>query len=217
MNPLPSAAAVPPGERITQAAFQAAPQSSMLDSAGRRERRAKRRASIWPPGLIANRWCTARPFTYSYGSEDSAESYRVPEGYPFDGASVPWALTAFVPRSHSAYLAAAALHDFLYERAWQTVPRARADAVFREAMLVLGVNWFWALVMHRAVRAGGWEPWYARAEGTAVNRFLALPALLRKPPALLWIALAFAGGLALDLLSLGRARAEAARIAAADR
>ncbi|HEU0222791.1 MAG TPA: DUF1353 domain-containing protein [Paracoccaceae bacterium] len=212
-----TAADAPPENRITQAKFQAARQASSLTSEERRRYRAALRRTAWPPGLIANRWLLAESFAYSFGGKAAAETYIVRAPFEFDGASVPWAVTAFIPRSHSDLLAAAALHDWLYEREFARVPRERADAIFREALQVLGLNWFWALAMWRAVRAGGWVPWYARQPESATGRFLQLPALLRLPLAWAWISLYGLGGfLFADLPRLGTFRREAARIAAED-
>jgi len=114
------------------------------------------RQRLRPPGLIPTKWAMARAMEYCAGSKDSDERYLVPKGFPFDGASVPILLTILVPRSHSSYLGAAALHDHLYQNRRDTVPRNRADELFREAMMVLGLHWFWAMILWRGVRAGGW-------------------------------------------------------------
>ncbi|MEL6236396.1 MAG: DUF1353 domain-containing protein, partial [Pseudomonadota bacterium] len=140
----------------------------------------------------------------------------VPAQYEFDGASVPWLLSAFVPRSHSDILGAAALHDWLYAQAHESVPRRRADAVFREALQRLGLNWFWAMLMWRAVRVGGWEPWYARKESGFVPWFLSLPSSVRTPLSWAFMACAFLAGFAHDLARAGRFRAEGERICKED-
>ena len=214
--PYRSAAEAPPHNRITQARFQAARQASHLSPEARRRNRAALRATGWPPGLVPNRWLLAESFVYSYGGKASTESYTVTAPYEFDGASVPFGLSAFIPRSHSDLLAAAALHDWLYSEAHETVPRARADAVFREALQVLGLHWFWAMLMWRAVRVGGWIPWYARKPGSPVARFLGLPGFLRWPAAVIWMAACFLAGFVADLARIGRFRSEGDRIVAAD-
>lgn len=210
-----TAAEAPPQNRITQATFQAARQASHLTPEQRRANRDELRAIGWPPGLVANRWLVARPFAYSHGGKTSTETYVVGAPYEFDGASVPFLLTAFIPRSHSDLLAAAALHDWLYEREHETVPRPKADAIFREALQVLGLHWFWALLMWRAVRVGGWLPWYARKDGW-LGMFVRLPKPLVLLPAGLAMAVWFVTGFAGDLLRLGAFRDEGQRIRAED-
>ena len=141
--------------------------------------------------------------------------YDVPKEFEFDGASVPWPLILFTPKTHSLYLGAAALHDWLYGEAYEEVDRATADKVFREAMIVLGTNWIWAGMMWRAVRAAGWLVWYRRGSGTFAHRFMKWPGLIRWPLAIVAVAAKGLGGIFLhDIWALGRLRAEARRIAA---
>lgn len=202
---------------ITRAAFQAAINYEGLSSEQRRARRAESRGSWLPPGVIAPNWVTEKSFFYDVGRPGSGDRHVVGRGFEFDGASVPFPLTLFVPQTHSLYLAAAALHDWLYAVEHETVERERADAIFREAMIVLGLNWFWAGLMWRAVRAGGWAPWYARKPGTPAWKVLQLPWPLRLP--LVWaitVVRGFWGVVAYDLWHWGAFRAEAARIRALD-
>ena len=57
---------------------------------------------------------------------------------------------------------AALVHDFLYHT--QTRTRAESDGIFKEAMKVLGVNWFVRGTMFNSVRAFGFIPWNKRAK-----------------------------------------------------
>lgn len=144
---------------ITRASFQAANNYAGLPPEERRRRRAESRRTWFPPGLIAQSWVTDDCFRYDFGEKGSGDRYIVGKAFEFDGASVPFPLTVFVPQTHSLYLSAAALHDWLYQNEKERVAREKADAIFREAMLVLGMNWVWAGLMWRAVRAGGWASW----------------------------------------------------------
>ena len=101
-------------------------------------------------------WKTDRAFTYYIGEEDSEDSITVPKGFITDLASVPWPASMLIPKS-GQYNQAAVLHDFLYSV--QTRSRIECDLIFKEAMTVLGVNWFKRNIMYRAVRIGGWLPW----------------------------------------------------------
>ncbi|MDF1719691.1 MAG: DUF1353 domain-containing protein [Minwuia sp.] len=203
---------------ITQARFQSAMQWQELSAEERRRRREMRRQSWLPPGLLSPEWVLSTAMRYGVGSPDSSELYIVPRGYEFDGASVPWPLTAIVPKTHSTYIGAAALHDFLYEKAWESVPRERADSIFREAMLVLGLNWIWAGLMWRAVRAGGWRVWYRRSGVGFAGWFMRLPIAIRILPELLAVIVSgLLGALLVDLPRLASYRQQALDIADRDR
>lgn len=202
---------------IAQAAFQAAFQRSELPSHQRRDNRQRRRARIWPPGWVTPEWSLAAPMEYSVGYEGAPERYLVEEGYPFDGASVPWPLTLLVPRTHSSYVGAAALHDYLYEKRHADVSRLHADNIFREAMLVLGLHWVWAGLMWRAVRAAGWTVWYRRKGETLIARWVRLPWYVQFVPNLLAIfVLAIGAAIFVDLPRLGQYREQALRQARRD-
>ena len=202
---------------ITRASFQAASNFEALSSDERRRRRAANRRRWLPPGFMAPLWVVKEDFFYDVGGPDSGERLVVPEGFEFDGATVPVPLTLFVPQTHSLYLGAAALHDWLYDSAPPHVSRERADHIFRDAMLVLGLNWFWAGLMWRAVRAGGWAYWAGYGPETVAGRILALPALLRLP--LIWIVTlgrGLLGALFIDTWKCGEYMREAETISAAD-
>jgi len=200
---------------ITRARYQVAFQRTSASDEARRRMRHRRRRSLWPPGFITPKWAMAADMKYCVGSKDSGECYLVKKDFEFDGASVPFLLTRFVPRTHSAYLGAAALHDFLYRECRDTVPRNRADQIFREAMLVLGLHWFWAMLLWRGVRAGGWMVWYRGQPETPVGKFLTY-GRLSYPFGALWILVLGVVGFSLDLLNLGTYRREAAAVAAQD-
>jgi len=200
---------------ITKARYQVAYQREEATPRARREMRRRHRQRIRPPGLTPTKWAMAADMEYAAGHKDSGERYLVPKGFPFDGASVPFLLTLFVPRTHSSYLGAAALHDFLYQRRRDDVPRNRADELFREAIMVLGLHWFWAMILWRGVRAGGWVVWYGRQSKTPVGRFLA-HGKLSFPFATIWVLVLWIVGFTLDLINLGQYRREAEVVAAQD-
>lgn len=91
--------------------------------------------------------------------------YRVPAGFPCDGASVPRLLWMFFPPFGENYEAAAWLHDFLYQHAeaidvdGRPITRAEADGLMRAAARATGYNALGAWALYLGVRAGGWCPW----------------------------------------------------------
>lgn len=76
--------------------------------------------------------------------------YVVPAGYRTDFASVPRVPFAYWLAGSTAHRPAV-LHDWLVETA--PVPRRRADDLFHEAMLSLGMPRWRARLMHLAVRS----------------------------------------------------------------
>jgi len=76
----------------------------------------------------------------------------VPAGFPTDGASVPRLPFIYWFFGNTAKHAAV-LHDFLYSSG--LVPRAVADAIFREAMESMGLGWIHRNSMWAGVRVFG--------------------------------------------------------------
>ena len=107
------------------------------------------------------RWSTLRTISYwtdcAEGDEDlhlrCASVFSIPAGFITDFASIPRPLWSVIGHPAGRYAQAAVLHDWLY-RCGQ-VSRSRADAIFREAMEVLGVPTWQRWAMWAAVRIGG--------------------------------------------------------------
>ena len=81
------------------------------------------------------------------------EGFKIPQGFPFDGMSAPWALRSFVggpyrPRMVEAVI----LHDFLYLT--KRVKRKEADLIFKKMLKDGGVKGYY--LFYIAVRAFGW-------------------------------------------------------------
>lgn len=88
-----------------------------------------------------------------YESAEANGIITVPRGFETDFASVP--------RMPFAYLLfggvadeAAVVHDFIYSR--RLFPRAKCDAIFREAMAACGVAGWRRWPMWLGTRVGGW-------------------------------------------------------------
>lgn len=94
---------------------------------------------------------TEREFTYYVKEEGSDDKIVVPAGFVFDCFSVPKCFQWLFPRVQKKGNQAAALHDWLYgyepERS-----RKECDAIFKEALKVLGVPLLSRAVMYRALR-----------------------------------------------------------------
>lgn len=113
-----------------------------------------------PPGFQRPRWEVMEGFRYAVGSlEHPDEVIEVPDGFQFDGASVPLPFRMLVPMAHPDYIQAAALHDWMLESGLYT--RRRCDQVFHEALGVLGMPGLWRGAMFGAVRLGALR-WHAR-------------------------------------------------------
>lgn len=77
----------------------------------------------------------------------------VPEGTVTDLASVPRLPLAYLLAGDTARYPAV-IHDYLYSS--KKVKRSQADAVFLEAMEVVGVPWWRRYMMWMGVRTFGW-------------------------------------------------------------
>lgn len=113
-------------------------------------------------------WVLMREFGYGVGIERSTDQIILPVGFETDFASIPRLFWAILPK-WGKYGNAAVIHDWLY---WeQQRPRAAADAVLLEGMVVLGVSTLVRYIIYSAVRLFGWAAWYRnqadRADGYA--------------------------------------------------
>ncbi len=122
---------------------------------------------VLPPVSWPALYEVAEPFSYAVGDLDDPDwTITIPAGFQFDGASIPIFARIFLPRVHPQYVQAAAVHDWLYRNALlRNLPRPlsydrkEADAIFLEAMEVLGTPAFWRRLMWLAVRLGGGRAW----------------------------------------------------------
>jgi hypothetical protein len=103
-------------------------------------------------------WRTLRPLVYYAGEEGSEEVYVVPAGTLTDFGSIPrlaWIIVGPPGDRPAGYV----LHDWLYQSA--VVSRARADALLREALGVLGYPRWRRWLIWSQVRVWGWVAWNA--------------------------------------------------------
>lgn len=132
-------------------------------------------ASILPPSFSRPTWAVAERFEYAVGSLDNPSMIiTVPEGFEFDGASVPMLFWFLFPMAHPDYIQAAALHDYIYQNGGvcldhskskqylAVLSRRDADNIFYEALGVLGMALHWRWSFWLAVRVGGALWWYLK-------------------------------------------------------
>lgn len=108
------------------------------------------------------------PLEYRVGSADSPEVIIVPAGFETDFASVPFGFRNLFPPM-GRWSRAAIVHDHIYQLGGVNAgicdgepvsyTRKRADEIFREAMIVLGVPAWRRELMYAAVRLGGGGGW----------------------------------------------------------
>ena len=119
--------------------------------------------------IDGRRWKVTAEFDYHLGDVNGLETVHVPSGFVTDFASIPRLFWNLFPPTGS-YGKAAVIHDWLYQKrivrngCYRFVERAEADAIFREAMRVLGVSWFTRQSLYLGVRAGGWLTWRSYRE-----------------------------------------------------
>lgn len=119
---------------------------------------------------VGDEWVTLREMTYWTDCDDGDEAlplrcrscHTVPAGFTTDFASIPRLFWSVIGHPAGRYAQAAVLHDSLYRT--RSVTRARADALFMEAMAVLGVPAWQRWLMWAAVRVGGALPYALAAD-----------------------------------------------------
>lgn len=89
-----------------------------------------------------------------YQSDLLGRLVEVEQGFEYDGASVPWWLPAAYVALREPAEKAGCVHDWLYRHP-EMCERAKADAVFREALEAEGVGWFLRSLAWAGVRVGG--------------------------------------------------------------
>lgn len=95
---------------------------------------------------------------HAFRVQISGYGVTVLEGFVTDGASIPRVLWRIVGHPFQGrVLAPALVHDALYQS--ESLPRAQADAIFRDLLLANGVNKVKAWAMYWGVRMGGGFVW----------------------------------------------------------
>ena len=121
-------------------------------------------------------WVLRKKFSYDVGIEGSGETIAVPAGFITDFASVPRPFWWLFPQ-WGKYGNAAVIHDYLYWIQDDKYPKQRADEIFLEGMLVLGVGKVTAKILYWAVRLAGRWAWNdnTKAKQKGRRKFIDLP------------------------------------------
>lgn len=101
-------------------------------------------------------------FNYELGAHDSGYVIHVPTGFETDYASVPKGLWNIMP-PWGQYGKAAVLHDFLYRKS-SGFSKTLGDAIFLDAMEILGVSWWRRTIMYLGVRYFGHSSYHWKVE-----------------------------------------------------
>lgn len=89
--------------------------------------------------------------------------YTIPEGFIWDGASIPRFAWRVIGHGFMQELRAATiLHDLFYDTG--IIPREKADLAMKEKLIEYGVSKVRAGMMYAAVRVGGSGPWKTHRE-----------------------------------------------------
>ena len=106
----------------------------------------------------AGQWELTAPFEYH---SDIGSIIEIPIGFVTDGASIPKIFRPVIGSPWGGlYVKATLPHDWLYYK--KTFTRRKTDAIFLEAMKVLGVPFWKRRIMWLAVRLGAWISWDKR-------------------------------------------------------
>lgn len=128
-------------------------------------------------------WVLRKRFSYDVGEEGSGETIAVPAGFMTDFASVPRLFWVFYPK-WGKYGNAAVIHDYLYWVQDEKYPKKRADEIFLEGMLVLGVRKFTAKILYWAVKYFAIFAWYSnkKAKQKGEKKFIDMPDVIMEIP-----------------------------------
>ena len=108
---------------------------------------------IVKPAYKAGYYRLAQPWRF----EALGKVFVVPEGFMFDGDSVPRLPLVYMLFKGRSGLQPPCAHDYLYETGQTT--RKEADQVYWSAMRYHGVSLVWAIPHYIGVRIGGWVGW----------------------------------------------------------
>jgi len=124
--------------------------------------------SIREDRVDSDLWALLEPLAFVTAG---GATLTVPAGFVSDGASIPWPFSVGFPHWAPRYRRPSVLHDYLRRLINDGIPdplvltRARADAIFLDAMRVCGVSWpvrnlFWLVVrIYTIIAYREWRGW----------------------------------------------------------
>ncbi len=112
--------------------------------------------------ILGGKYVLHGDYNYEVMSLHPGFMIEVPDGFRYDGASVPrflWSLSGIRP--DGIIRAAALIHDFVYRnKGWDgLLTRKEADQLFRIMIRQAGGSWWKAWKAYRAVRLFGRLAW----------------------------------------------------------
>lgn len=115
------------------------------------------------------RWRLLEPCVYHLKQPQGSERVEAPSNFITDFGSIPrplWWVRGLSPTGR--YRRAYVIHDYLFAKneirhalGTRRSSFSEANAILREAMHVLGANWFLRQVVWTGVTTGGWIAWNA--------------------------------------------------------
>lgn len=126
--------------------------------------------------IDGKRWRVVEGFTYRLVQPDGVQYVEIGKGFITDFASMP--LNVIFRSPGGKWDKPAVVHDCVYKTGYvsvdggpnKPVTRGEADAIFKEAMGVAGVNWLSKQIIYAGVRAGGWRAWAQHRKAEADGR-----------------------------------------------
>jgi WD40 repeat protein len=105
-----------------------------------------------------------KPIQWMPNKEQDLPQVKVPKGFVTDLASIPQVFWSLL-RPDGEYTYPAIINDYLY---WtQTIPKEKADLIFRLAMEDFNINTTTALIIYNAVSSGGGSAWRSNTDQRA--------------------------------------------------
>lgn len=105
-------------------------------------------------GPSGDRWTRFYTLTQDF----TYRNFAVPEGYTFDGASIPWIAWQLIGTPfHPEFMRASVLHDWIYHT--HQIDRQATDSLYHEVLLEDGVGNRTAMIMYLACAVFGGPYW----------------------------------------------------------
>jgi len=111
-------------------------------------------ATSFQPIILTKKWKVTNTFSW-YLQKNSKLVVKIPEGFIFNGADIPFPFTIGLPRVHTDYIQSACLHDYMLDHLRHIFTRDEIDKVFFNSLKALGNPPLRCWSMYQAVRLWG--------------------------------------------------------------